>query len=352
MNTENNDRVKKEGAWKAVHEAFNTEVPEPLDKQLRKTLNAFRQDLREHPYVRRLERHGFPLRWKLIFFSRPWVRPFLLASMGLAVVVIVGSFILGNNPPTWAEVQERFGTTPFFTVSIYRRNVKIPGYHPNPLAEPKFVEVWAGYGNRIRIRSGSKVTFAEKGEILNTFDLITRTEVYADSITYTVVNKLGKSDTISLNGILIEENPLAPEHIPEWFPKEWKSKEWNPGGLVDTTSRVISDPVVSKDIVVFDHDFYYAKTKYGRARVWALRKSRLPIRVVMWPMDDMDDINGRLVRSPVYDMIFTYSKEQPKQFFDPKAFASKLKDPANSIESLMYMFHYYPGGNSQPTPGS
>lgn len=352
MNTENSDHVKKEGAWEAVHEAFNAEVPEPVEKQLRKTLNAFRQDLREHPYVRRLERHGFPLRQKLIFFSRPWVRPFVLASMGLAVVVIVGSFILGNNPPTWAEVQERFGTMPFFTASIYRRNVKIPGYHPNPLAEPKFVEFWAGYGNRIRIRSGSKVTFAEKGEILNTFDLITRSEAYADSITYTIVNKLGKLDTISLNWILMEENPLAPEHIPEWFPKGLKSKTWNSGGLVDTTSRVIPDPVVSKDIVVFDHDFYYGKAKYGRARVWALRKSRLPIRVVMWPMDDMDDINGRLVRSPVYDMIFTYSKEIPEQFFDPKAFASKLEDPAISIESLLYMFHQDPRGDSIPTPGS
>jgi hypothetical protein len=81
MNAEENDHVKKEGAWKAVHEAFNTDVPEPLERELQKNLNAFRQDMREHPYVRRLERHGFPLRRKLIFFSRPWVRPFLLAGI-------------------------------------------------------------------------------------------------------------------------------------------------------------------------------------------------------------------------------------------------------------------------------
>jgi hypothetical protein len=351
MNAEENDHVKKEGAWKAVHEAFNTDVPEPLERELQKNLNAFRQDMREHPYVRRLERHGFPLRRKLIFFSRPWVRPFLLAGMGLAVVLIIGSFILGNKPPTWAEVQERFATMPFFTASIYRRDVKIADYPLNPLVEPEFVELWVGKGNRIRIRSGSKVTFAEKGKILNTFDLITRTETYADSNTYAIVNKAGKSNKISLNWMFVEENPFAPEHIPESFPKEWKSKDWDSGWLVDTTSRVISDPVVSRDIVVFDHEFYYANTKYGRARVWALRKSRLPIRVVMWAMHD-DHINKRLVRSPVWDMIFTYSKEQPTQFFDPEAFAAKLKEPANSIESLMYMFHQYPGGDSMPNPGS
>ena len=118
MNSENKDHMKNDGAWEAVHDAFNTEVPEHLEKQLKKNLNAFRQDMREHPYVRRPERPGFPLWRKLFFFARPWFRPLLLTGMGLAVVVIVGSFILGNNPPTWAEVQERFGSMPFFAASM------------------------------------------------------------------------------------------------------------------------------------------------------------------------------------------------------------------------------------------
>ncbi|MGD8229192.1 MAG: hypothetical protein PVH82_15670 [Desulfobacteraceae bacterium] len=350
MNTEKNDHVKKEGAWKAVHEAFNTEVPEQIEKQFQKTLNAFRQDMREHPYVRRQERHGFPLRRKLIFFSRPWVRPLLLAGMGLAVVLIIGSFILGNKPPTWAEVQERFRSMPFFAASIYRRDVIIANYPLNPLAEPQLVELWAGYGNRIRIRSGSKVSFVDKGEILNTFDLITRSEDYADSLTYTIVNIFGKSDTNALDSLYIANNP--PALISESMSKEWKSS-----GLVDTTSLVISDPLVSKDLVVFDFEFFYIKTKYAKARVWALRKSRLPIRIFIWAIDSQ--LTGELVRSPMWDMIFTFSKEQPKEFFEPEVFAAKLKDPAISIESLLYMFHQYPGlyvpypgDDSVPTPGS
>ena len=346
MNTEKKDHMKNDGAWKAVHEALSTEVPEHLEKQLKKTLNAFRQDMREHPYVRRLERHGFPLGRKLIVFSRPWMRPFLLAGMGLAVVVVAGSLILGNNPPTWAQVQERFGSMPFFTASIYKRDVKIAGYPVNPLAEPKFVELWVGYGNRVRIRSGSKVTFAEKGEILNTFDLITRTEADTDGITNFIVNKLGKSDTISLDSMQMVENPFSPDDIPEWVPKEWKSKEWGSSGLVDTTSRVITDPAVSEDVVVFDIKYFYNKAIYARARAWALRQSMLPIRIVIWEVDSQ--FTGRLVRSPTWDMIFSYSKEQPKDFFDPKAFSAKLKDPANSTEQLLYMFHQNPGGDSLP----
>ena len=338
MNTEKKDRMKNDGAWKTVHETLSTEVPEHLEKQLKKTLNAFRQDMREHPYVRRLERHGFPLRRKLIFFSRPWVRPFLLAGMGLAVVVIVGSFILGNNPPTWAEVQERFGSMPFFSASMYTRDVS---RGDKPLIEPRLVQLWGGYGDRMRIRSGSKVTFVHKGKILNTFDLIARSEADTDSITYAIVNKLGKSYKNALESFL---KPFTSDLIPESISREWKS-----GGPVDTTSLVISDPVASKDIVVFDHEYFYFKAKTARARVWALRESRLPIRVVVWPMDDF---NGRLVRSPRLDIILTYSKEQPTEFFSPEAFAAKLKDPAISTESLLYMFHQFPGGDSILAPGS
>jgi hypothetical protein len=252
---------------------------------------------------------------------------------------------LWNNPPTWAQVQKSFGTVPFIAVKIYIRDIKIDGYPLNPLAEPKLVEIWAGYGNRMRIRSGKTVTFADKGQILNTFDLVTRSEANTDSVTYFMVNKFGKSDSISLDGMLRVENPLSPDEIPDWFPEGFFSKEWSSRN--DATPLVISDPMVSKELVVFDHDFGYAGAKVLKARVWALRDSRLPIRVAIW-MRDYDDLKYRLIRSPVWDMVFTYSKKQPKKFFDPEAFAAKLKDAAISINGLLYMFHQYPGGDSLP----
>ena len=212
MNTEKKDDMKNNGGWQAMYESLNTEVPENLEKQLKKTLNSFRQDMREHPYVRRLERHGFPLRRNLVFLSRRWVQPFLLAGMVLVVFAVVGVVIFGNKPPTWAQVQERFGTIPFYTASIYRRNVIIGDHPMNPLAEPELIELWSGYGNRIRIRSGSKVTFVLKGEILNTFDLITRSEAYPDSIAYIIANKVKRSGKFSLESILMPKN--LPESDP------------------------------------------------------------------------------------------------------------------------------------------
>jgi hypothetical protein len=340
VNTEKEDPMKNNGGWKAMHESLSTEVPENLEKQLKKALNFFRQDMREHPYVRRLERNGFSLRRKVAFFFRPWVRPLLLSSMGLAVVVAVGFFILGNNPPTWAQVKERFRSMPFFAASIYIRDVHVVNHPLNPMAEPVLVELWAGYGNRIRIRSGSKVTFADKGEILNTFDLNTRSETYADAITYQIINTFGKSGTSALDSLYMASEPPESELISECLSKKWKST-----GLVDTTSLVIPDPMISKDVAVFDFDFFYVNSKYARARVWALRQSRLPIRIVIWCIDEF---TGRVSRSPEWDMLFTYSKEQPHGFFDPKAFAAKLKDPSINTERLLYMFYQYPGGDSLP----
>jgi hypothetical protein len=254
--------------------------------------------------------------------------------MGLALVFVVSFLILANKPPTWAQVQERFGSMPFFSASIYTRDVY---WSDNPLIEPKLVEVWAGYGDRMRIRSGSKMTFIYKGEILNTFDLITRSEDSADSITYALVNILGKSHTNALDSLLM---PFKRDTVPESISKEWKS-----GGPVDATSLVMPDSVASKDLVVFDREYFYFKSKDWMARVWVVRESRLPVRIVMW---HVDELIGRWIRSPFLDMMFTYSKEQPKEFFDSEAFAAKLKDPAIGIESLLYMFHQFPGSDSFP----
>jgi hypothetical protein len=43
VNTEKKDHMKNDVGWKAMHESLGTEVPEKLEKQLKKTLNFFRQ---------------------------------------------------------------------------------------------------------------------------------------------------------------------------------------------------------------------------------------------------------------------------------------------------------------------
>ena len=109
--------------------------------------------------------------------------------------------------------------------------------------------------------------------------------------------------------------------------------------IIDATSLVISDAEVSRDLPVFDAESY---DTLWNIRVWALRESRLPILMLKW--------HRRYERYE--EVLFNYSKEQPKEFFDPDAFAAKLKDPAYTEHQLKYMFFQDPRVQAFPTPGS
>lgn len=110
-------------------------------------------------------------------------------------------------------------------------------------------------------------------------------------------------------------------------------------GLVDTTDLLISDAQVAKDLLVFDAP---SSDRLWWLRAWALRESKLPIRILKWHQK-----NSRYI-----EMIFTYSQEQPAAFFDPDAFASVFEDPSVDSHLLLNMFLEDPGGRPFPTPGS
>ena len=109
--------------------------------------------------------------------------------------------------------------------------------------------------------------------------------------------------------------------------------------VIDTTSLVVSDIGVSKDLLVFDAESF---DTLWNIRVWALRESKLPIRILKW--------HRRYDRYE--ESLFNYSKEQPKAFFDPHAFKQKLVDPSYSAHDLKYMFLQDPGRQSFHAPGS
>jgi hypothetical protein len=109
--------------------------------------------------------------------------------------------------------------------------------------------------------------------------------------------------------------------------------------IIDSTSLVISDAEVSKDLLLFDAKSY---DNLYNIRVWALRESKLPIRILKW--------HRRYERYE--EVLFNYSKEQPKEFLDPDAFAAKLKNPAYTEHQLKYMFFQDPRVQAFPAPGS
>jgi hypothetical protein len=70
-------------------------------------------------------------------------------------------------------------------------------------------------------------------------------------------------------------------------------------------------------------------------RIWALRESRLPVRIRVW-----DPRDGETT-----DAVFEYSKEQADEFFDPNAFEQFMSSgQTTSRMSLAYAFLKDPGG--------
>jgi hypothetical protein len=112
-----------------------------------------------------------------------------------------------------------------------------------------------------------------------------------------------------------------------------------PGGeLVDVTPLVNTDAVISEDLVVFDVE-HEKSTQWFR--IWALRESKLPVRIRMW-----DPTDGECA-----DVLLTYSKQQQEIFFDPEEFSSKMKSLHGKDMNLAYMYLKDPGGK-QIFPGS
>ena len=110
-------------------------------------------------------------------------------------------------------------------------------------------------------------------------------------------------------------------------------------GLIDTTKLLISVAQVAQDLLVFDAQ---SRDTLWWLRAWVLRESKLPVRILKWHQN-----KGRYV-----ELIFSYSKEQPPEFFDPDAFAAALRDPSVDSYQLLNLYLQDPGGQAFPTPGS
>ena len=313
MDVKKRKNIDHANTMEALQETFNRGIPEKLEKKLRKMLNGFRQDLKMHPYVRNPKKYRF-YKWREKFsFSRPLVRLLVLTGTTAACFVIVITLFFGNESVTWADVEEQFRAIPACTVSVYVKQ----GW----LDLPIHAQYWIGYGGRMRIHSGSKITFVKQKEFMRTFDIKTRTEGkppwFIDSF-LRALYRAKDSGTPTLKSII---EAMTVENV------------------IDATSLVISDAEVSRDLLVFDAESY---DTLWFIRVWALRESKLPIRILKWHR-----------RHDRYEeILFNYSKEQPEKFFDPDAFAEKLQDPTLTEYELKYLFLRDPGGKSSPSPGS
>jgi len=280
---------------KAASIGTNREVN---DRVLKKMHEAYERSAPPHSAVSR------PGYWDLIFANR-LARFAAAAVILLAAVTLIGQFgrMLSGGGVAWAEVTQRFQSVPFFTATIYMKE--------DATAEPQQMELWMSRDGRARVRVGTQVVFGRHGKVTEAFDVRTRAPVEPEERAVFFLRKLGETDEFSLDAVI---------------------RVMFGGEVQDVTPLVNPDAVISQDVVVFDVDLPGTPEW---VRIWALRESRLPVRIRVWDPRDGE----------VTDAVFEYSREQADEFFDPNAFHTLLQsDRASNRVNIAYAFLKDPGG--------
>lgn len=244
--------------------------------------------------------------WHRILAAR---LPKVAVAAALVLLAIVGFMELGGSLDganvAWAEVSRRFQAVPFFSVTIYMKD--------DATAEPTQIELWMAQDRAIRLRLGKQVIFGWDGSVTKAFDISSRQPVEPDGRAAILIEKIVQAGEVSLDAIVTVVFG---------------------GKAQDVTPLVNPNAVISQDVVVFDVELPGSSEW---VRIWALRESRLPVRIRSWNPTD----------GATTDAVFEYSKGQPVEFFDPEAFGKLLQSgSAASRTNIAYAFLRDPGGKT------
>lgn len=230
-----------------------------------------------------------------------------IAKLAAAAVIVIATSIgihqFFGSTVAWADVVEKFRSVPFFSVSIYTKE--------DAISEPQQMELWMSQAGKTRLRVGTQIVFGSHGEISGSFDIRTRKRVDVDEQAAFFLKKVGQAEEFSLDSII---------------------RVMFGGTMQDVTPLVNPDAVISQDMVVFDVEMS-GSTEW--VRIWALRESRLPVRIRVWnPQDGYST-----------DAIFEYSRDQAGEFFDPNAFEQYMSSAKTTSKvNFAYAFLKDPGG--------
>ncbi len=275
-------------AW--LKDAMDKEIPREVEERLRDRLDDFKVRL-----VERDSRKPRAVRFARVAYRLSWAAVFMGVVFGGAWYLFVSS-----ADPTWAQVMRRFATVSYLQATIYVRE--------DALAMPVELELWSGYGGKLRLHVGNKVAFGDKGRFIEDVPVSPDRPAppgmkMAEATVQHLVEKVGSADTFSFETLL----RLLPD-------------------LGDLSAPLlIQDETVSNDLILFD---LTSRTSPEWVRIWTLRESRLPVRVLYW-----DPRSGQTT-----DVLLSYGNQQSVEFFDPAAFKARLaecKTPSDRAYALL-----------------
>ena len=264
-------------------------VEEAIKKKLSFTASADLHDKMLNDVLNAQEK----IKEKQSAFALPNIRRFIMKNpitkFAVAAVVIIavlaGVYPFGNSKTSvlWADVAERFESVPFFHLTMYIGD--------DTLAETKKIEIWKSQDSRVRAQEGNTVIFADFSKEGN------KVLIY-DRSTKQPVNSNGQAPMFLT--LLCKEGQFSLETLTDSFPP----------GVNGITPVETVDTAASRETVLFEARH---KTTPEQLTIWALRESKLPIRVCF--SDPRKNEFG--------DFFFDYSAQKEAKFFDPKAFTSQ-----------------------------
>ncbi len=295
--TDRSDRTRND-ADEFMKKALDSELPKDVEARMKAQFASFRRDL--------LSRRPPAFHWRSRAFR-------MATAMACALLLITaGNRLLSRGmPPTWAEVGERFASVPFFGATVYVKN--------GPTSEPIQFDLWMNKGGLLRLHAGNQVMFGKDGAITDTVklpgpDTPPEAMQYGRELIESVAKSLANVESFSLDS----------------FVRALPSK------AILSAPRYNEEASIARDLIVYD----IVNTKGPDwIRIWALRESRLPVRVLFWSPEEGCNV----------DAVLAYSNEQPVEFFNPERFRESLKN-ADGATGQAYLLLKDPGGRPV-TPG-
>jgi len=266
-----------------VRSAFTNPAPPEVRARLRPQFEALRAKLSPEDESR------LPRGW------RSWHPLRIAAALLIAVVAFAaGSMAVNIGPhPTWADVVDEFDSVAGLQANVY--------VEEHAGADPAHIELWMARGGLTRMRAGHEIAFGRQGRILDSVLLkdapLSPSVRQAQDMVRDFVGALGTADAFSLETLI----------------------EVLPGSFSDIEVLETQASTPSRDLLLFD---MAGEDESGRIRIWALRRSRLPVRVLYWDPDTGERV----------DVSLTYTDPQPMAFFDPTLFRSLLSEMEGEVD--------------------
>ncbi len=271
---------------KALENIMDDNIPDPLNQRMEKSLQIFHENLSNHPSLqRRCNNHA---NWSEWIFGRnmAW------STFAIAATILIFSIMLfWNQTPTWAEVTRKFKSLPFVHASVYAKSLVS--------SKALNIEIWMGSGGKIRLRYGPQIVFANKNGQHITYNVLSRKQAKPEKFATDMIEILNSAESFSLETVI---HTLT-------------------GDMADLKEIPTLVEGVSDDISIFELS---KENSSKTTRIWTLRESLLPVHLRQTDLKEGDSI----------DVLFSYTRQQPAEFFDAENYEKILKDASIKTHDL------------------